>query len=88
MNCFNVYPLLSHTFLHSPLTIKVDVAVFVEVNVAEDLLQLAFLQLLPQEGLHALLQLLKCDLTITITVKLQRVGLVESKEVGTQTCSE
>lgn len=53
-----VYPLSSHIFLPSdpqPLTIKVNVAVFVEVNVREDLLQLAFLQLLPQKGLCALL---------------------------------
>lgn len=52
------------------LTIKVDVSVFVKVDVGEDLLQLAFLQLLPQQGLHALLQLINGDLPIPVTVKL------------------
>lgn len=59
--------------LHSScqtLTIKVDVAIFVEVNVSKDLLQLALLHLLPQEGLHALLQLIHGDLPIAIAVKL------------------
>lgn len=80
INCCNALlhlawsPLLSNVFLPScpqPLTIKVDVAVFVEVNVGEDLLQLSFLQLLPKEGLHALLQLIQRDLSIAIAVKLQ-----------------
>lgn len=57
------------------LTVKVNVSVFVEVDVAEDLLQLAFLQLLPQEALHPVLQLLQRDLPIAIAVKLQQVGV-------------
>lgn len=54
----------------SSLTIKVDVSILVEVDVGEDLLQLTFLQLLPQQVLHAVLQLIHGDLSITITVKL------------------
>lgn len=56
---------------HYCLTIKVDVSVFVEVDVGEDLFQLAFLQFLPQEALHALLQLFNGDLPIAVTVKLK-----------------
>lgn len=59
---------------HHHELIKVDVAVLVEVDVAEDLLQLALLQLLPQEALHRLLQLLQADLPIAVAVELQRGG--------------
>lgn len=70
MHCLEFLPLHSS---RQPLTIKVDVAIFVEVNVGEDLLQLALLHLLPQEGLHALLQLIHSDLPIAVAVKLWHV---------------
>lgn len=52
------------------VTIKVNVAIFVEVNVTEDLLQLSFLQFLPQQRLHGLLELIRWYLSISIKVKL------------------
>ncbi|KAG9342417.1 hypothetical protein JZ751_016419 [Albula glossodonta] len=55
---------------HSVFTVKVNIAIAVEVNVLEDLLHFALLQSLPQERLHCFPQILKGDLSIPITVKL------------------
>lgn len=54
-------------------TFKVNVSVCVDVQLLQDLLQLPFLQLLPQQRLDCLLHFLLVDLSIAVEVKLQGV---------------
>lgn len=53
------------------LTIKVHVPISIEVDVCQNFFQLSLLQFLPEQCLCGLLQLLKGDPSITITVKLR-----------------
>ncbi len=53
------------------LTIKVHVPISIEVDVCQNFFQLSLLQFLPEQRLCGLLQLLKGDPSITVTVKLR-----------------
>lgn len=56
---------------YQPLTFKIHLSVSIEVNISQDLVDLAVVELLPHQLLHGFPQLSEADLTVTIRVKLQ-----------------
>lgn len=67
----------SHFYSYYFLTFEVDVSIGVNVQLLQNLLQLSFLQFLPQQCLHRLLHLILVDLSISIKVKLQKQEVIE-----------
>lgn len=82
----------SHPLTLEPLylTFKVDVSVCVNVQLLEDLFQLSFLQLLPQQRLDRLLHFVLVDLSISVEVKLRssESDLGKFEEVGVRKLSK
>lgn len=60
-------------------TLKIHLSVTVQVDVAQDLIDLTVVELLPHELLHGLPQLSKADLAISIRVKLGKVARKQNK---------
>lgn len=82
----------SHLLTLEPLslTFKVDVSVCVNVQLLQDLFQLSFLQLLPQQRLDRLLHFLLVDLSISVEVKLSsgEIDLGKLEEVTVRNLSK